>query len=192
MRLPLFALLGVALLAGCSAPSAPQTAAGKPKPSISAKELQALQSDQALAHYDGYGATHFGMDEDSFRSAWKANLTGVVDPAGTCSLLRPSWVRDLADFDFMFEKGHFLRYDVGTPKQVAPGGGKVGMSAAQILALYGKRAVQSPHKYTPGAQYLRVADEQGNVLLFETDAGGKVTRWRIGRPPQIDYEDGCE
>ena len=32
------------------------------------------------------------------------------------------------------------------------------------------------------------------VLLFETDAKGpdaKVTSWRIGVPPAIDYVEGC-
>jgi len=28
-------------------------------------------------------------------------------------------------------------------------------------------------------------------LLFETDAAGKITRWRVGVPPQIDYVEGC-
>ena len=43
-----------------------------------------------------------------------------------------------------------------------------------------------------GASYLRVPlpDGQG-ALVFETDAEGKVVRWRAGLPPQIDYLEGC-
>ncbi|HWI23748.1 MAG TPA: lectin, partial [Lysobacter sp.] len=29
------------------------------------------------------------------------------------------------------------------------------------------------------------------VLVFETDAAGKVTAWRAGVPPQVDYVEGC-
>jgi hypothetical protein len=27
--------------------------------------------------------------------------------------------------------------------------------------------------------------------VFETDAGGTVTEWRAGVPPQVDYVEGC-
>jgi hypothetical protein len=153
--------------------------------------LQALQANQTLGSYTGYGATRFGMDEATFRDAWQADLNGAVDLAGTCSLLQPMWNKQLADFDFMFEHGHFVRYDVGTPKEIAPGGGKVGMNMAQIRALYGPHLQMLPHKYQMNAHYLRIEDGKGDVLLFETDADGKVIRWRVGVPPQIDYEDGC-
>jgi hypothetical protein len=29
------------------------------------------------------------------------------------------------------------------------------------------------------------------VLVFETDAAGKVTEWRAGLPPQVGYIEGC-
>jgi hypothetical protein len=29
------------------------------------------------------------------------------------------------------------------------------------------------------------------VLLFATDADGRVNEWRIGVPPQVDYVEGC-
>ena len=74
------------------------------------------------------------------------------------------------------------------------GGGKVGMSKAQIAALYAG-IEEEPHKYTDG-QYLRIKDAAGGngVLLFETDGKGdaaKVSEWRIGVPPQVDYAEGC-
>ncbi len=43
-----------------------------------------------------------------------------------------------------------------------------------------------------GAKYLRVTrDGSEAVLLFETDAQGRVEEWRIGLPPQVDYVEGC-
>ena len=117
---------------------------------------------------------------------------GSVDAAGGCSYLRPTWVKQPRDFGFLFERGQFARYDVGTGRETAPGGGKVGMDAARLKALYGDRLQASPHKYVAGAQYLRLASPDGrSALIFETDAGGKVVRWRVGVPPQIDYVEGC-
>jgi hypothetical protein len=133
----------------------------------------------------------FGMDEKNFRGAWQGELVGTAATDGGCYYLTPKWIRSSADFGFMFEGGHFVRYDVGESKEIAPGGGKVGMTASQIRALYGQRIEETPHKYEPGALYIRVTGDNHGVLLFETDAAGTVTRWRVGVPPQIDYVEGC-
>ena len=145
-----------------------------------------------LAHYDGYGDMRFGMDDAAFDRAWGGELKATTPAAGSsCISKRPQWVKTPADFAFMFDGGHFVRYDIGTAKEAAPGGGKVGMSEAQIRALYAQVDAQ-PHKYVDGAKYLRVKAPQGDaVLVFETDAGGKVTRWHVGVPPQVDYVEGC-
>lgn len=183
----------VLALAACSSepPPAPAAAQGHYKSTMTAAAVKALQAQDALGSYTGYGAAQFGMDEDAFHAAWRADLKGAVDPAGSCSLLQRPWDNALGDFDFMFEHGHFVRYDVGTPKDVAPGGGKVGMSTAQIRALYGPGMQVLPHKYMQNEHYLRIEDGKGHVLIFETDAKGIASRWRVGIPPQIDNEDGC-
>lgn len=55
------------------------------------------------------------------------------------------------------------------------------------------RIEERPHKYVEDGKYLRLRDEAGDdgVLLFATDGHGKVTEWRIGVPPQVDYVEGC-
>jgi len=57
---------------------------------------------------------------------------------------------------------------------LAPGGGKVGMTRAQLAALYPALEAE-PHTYTDG-QYLRIADPAGGkgVLVFEVDGTGEV------------------
>ena len=94
----------------------------------------------------------------------------------------------------MIEGAKFARIDVRRDDVTAPGGGKVGMTKAQVAALY-PGIEEQPHKYS-GGLYLRVKDAAGGsgVLLFETDGKGddaKVTEWRIGIPPQVDYVEGC-
>lgn len=186
-------------LAGCQAApdesSASTTVTGVPAaaatPATSSTAATTATAG-ALAHADGYGHMRFGMDESAFRHAWQGDLTGAVDAAGGCSYLRPTWVKQPRAFGFMFERGRFVRYDVGTAREVAPGGGRVGMNVAQIRARYGDAVQVMPHKYTAGASYLRIVPPQGQgVLVFETDAEGKVVRWRVGLAPQIDYVEGC-
>ena len=91
----------------------------------------------------------------------------------------------------MVEDGKFVRVDVGNDKEIAPGGGKKGMSADEIGKLYAGRVEIQPHKYEQGAKVLRVSDAGGGVLVFETSSDGKVARWRVGVPPQVDYVEGC-
>ena len=82
---------------------------------------------------------------------------------------------------------------MGTDKETAPGGGKVGMSVEELQKLYGGALKASPHKYTQGGQYLSMdaGDVAPTRLVFEVDAAGKVTSWRVGLSPQVEYVEGC-
>jgi hypothetical protein len=173
-------------------PASPATTSAAVSVSAAVPAVAASENTSTLAHYDGYGDMRFGMDEAAFDQAWGGKLKAAAPAAGSsCISKRPQWVKTPGDFAFMFEDGHFVRYDIGTAKETAPGGGKVGMNEAQLRALYAQVDAQ-PHKYVSGAKYLRVKAPQGDaVLVFETDAGGKVTRWRVGVPPQVDYVEGC-
>jgi hypothetical protein len=189
MRLSvLFAPLCLLALSGCGKPA--PTPAAPPAPTVAASSAAAANGPLAMARYDGYGDMRFGMDEAAFRTAWAGELGGQSGDA--CFYLWPKWVRAPSDFAFMFEHGKFVRYDVGTAKETAPGGGKVGMSGQQIRDLYAGHVTVQPHKYVVGGQVLRVTRADGDgVLVFELDAAGKVTAWRAGVPPQVDYVEGC-
>src|SRR3546814_20566458 len=93
----------------------------------------------------------------------------------------------------MFEDGKFVRYDVGTGREIAPGGGKVGMGVDEIRSLYAGRVAETPHKYVEGGQYLGVEDIRGGQgkLVFAPDGAGKVPSWRVGLPPRVAYGAGC-
>ena len=181
----------IMLLAGCNGAGQPAVPASAASPAI--KSVPAVTADaETMARYDGYDDMRFGMDEATFDKAWGGELKGAPEQDSTCFYKTPKWVKLSRDFAFMFEDGRFVRYDVGTAKEAAPGGGKVGMDEAQIRTLYGARVRVQPHKYVAGAKYLRIAALQGaGALVFETDEHGKVTRWRVGVPPQVDYVEGC-
>jgi hypothetical protein len=198
VRLVLAGLICSVALLGCNSPEQPIAAAASPASTATTATAVVRSSElETTARYDGYGDMRFGMDQASFDDAWGGKLKGAPGQESSCYYKTPKSVKLPADFAFMFEHGRFVRYDVGTDKETAPGGGKVGMSADAIHQLYGPDVVVQPHKYVEGAKYLRVASphaesSQGDgVLVFETDAQGKVTRWHVGIPPQVDYVEGC-
>lgn len=209
-RLPSLLLAAATSLAACNAdrPPAPAatapaatapaattpaatTPAGTPPSEDAAATQPAPAPGSGLAHYDGYGDMRFGMTEDDARKAWGGALNG--EPGDGCHYLNPAWEKSPSYFAFMFDGGKFVRYDVGNDKEIAPGGGRRGMTEAEIDAAYPGRVEKSPHKYVSGGKYLRVkADDGGNgVLVFETDAAGKVSEWHAGVAPQVDYIEGC-
>lgn len=178
-------------------PAAPppmdQPAEDVPPATAPAPATPGAAPDAGPARMDGYGDLRLGMTAEEAKQAWGGELRGVPAEDGGCYYLAPKWVRAPSDFAFMIEGGKFVRYDVGTGKEVAPGGGKVGMGIDEIRRLYAGRIEETPHKYVEGGRYLKVGDAGGGTgkLVFATDAAGKVTSWRIGVPPQVDYVEGC-
>ena len=171
----------------------PATAPGTPAPEATAPTPgDAL----ALSRFDGYGDMHFGTTAGDMPKAWGGELTvRGKDENASCYFMTPKSVTDPGELAFMVGDGKFARYGTRQAKLAAPGGGKVGMTKAEVAALYPGRIEEQPHKYGDG-QYLRIKDAAGGagVLLFETDGktdAAKVTQWRVGVPPQVDYVEGC-
>lgn len=150
-------------------------------------------ANEGQAGFAGYGDMKLGSTTEEAKTAWAGELNGKPGEAGGCYYLTPKWVKKPSDFAFMIEGDKFVRYDVGTDTETAPGGGKVGMSVDQLDKLYAGSLQSTPHKYVQGGQYLSI-DASGvapSKLVFETDAAGKVSAWRVGLSPQVDYVEGC-
>ena len=175
-----------------AAQPAPVTAAPPPAaPAVEPMTPAAAMPASSTGEFTGFRLTRFGMDDAAFRAAFKDTLDGTAGQE-SCYFLWPAPSAAPDEFSFMFEDGKFVRYGTRKDVVVAPGGGKVGMTRAQIDALYAGRIEEQPHKYTDG-KYLRVKSDAGDngVLVFETDAAGNVTEWRVGVEPQVDYVEGC-
>ena len=72
-------------------------------------------------------------------------------------------------------------------------GAQVGDSESRILELYGARARIEPHKYSyPEGHYVVVTPPGDSVhrTIFETFKG-RVTKYRSGRLPAVQYVEGC-
>lgn len=198
-------VIAVTLLSACqrdpaAAPATePQTTATAtpmaeaPAPTPAADDTAAPAGPVSQASFLGYGDMKLGSTVDEARAAWGGELNGAPMEGTTCHYLWPKWITRPADFAFMMEDGRFVRYDVGTDKETAPGGGKVGMSVEELQKLYGGALKGAPHKYTQGGQYLSMdaGDVAPTRLVFEVDAADKVTSWRVGLSPQVEYVEGC-
>lgn len=146
---------------------------------------------------DGYGALDFGMSAEEARAEWAGNplepAVAADDPAA-CHHLSPAGQSTPAQLAFMFEDDLFVRYSVESDQVTAPGGGRVGMDQAALEGLYGKGLESTPHKYVEGGKVLASREDGGALpsrLVFELDAAGRVTSWRVGLAPQVDYVEGC-
>ncbi len=208
-RSPALLLLAIASasLAACK-PAAPETAGTTPAATEVAEPATAPESPAApvaedaraeasgadtRASFAGYGDMKLGSTVAEARTAWAGELGGKPGEGGACYYLTPKWVKKTSDFAFMMEDGKFVRYDVGTDKEAAPGGGKVCMTVDELRKLYDDALQSTPHKYVEGGQYLSVAASgvAPGKLVFETDAAGRVAAWRVGLAPQVDYVEGC-
>jgi hypothetical protein len=72
-------------------------------------------------------------------------------------------------------------------------GAQVGDSESRILELYGTRARIEPHKYMYPEGHYVVVTPPGDTLhriIFET-LKGRVTTYRAGRVPAVQYVEGC-
>ncbi len=93
---------------------------------------------------------------------------------------------------FMVENRHLVRVDVRGMATATGEGARVGDSEEHILELY-PRARREPHKYTDGSYLIAVPGAPADTIsryVFETD-GQRVTTYRAGRYPPVEYVEGC-
>lgn len=197
------ALAIVLSVSACSnpAPDPEPRVAAEPEPMpaeeavAQAPAAPAASNDPAVINFEGFGPATFGVNEEQVRMAWGYPLeAGTPAEGATCyGLFMDPKPEDGQGISFMFENGGFVRYDVDVPLHVAPGDFRVGDSAQDVLAAFEGRVEEQPHKYVEGGRNLIVSPEDGGDarLVFEVDAQGVVTAWRIGVPPQVHYVEGC-
>jgi hypothetical protein len=88
--------------------------------------------------------------------------------------------------------GQVARVEVSDSAVATTAGARIGDTEARINRLYSGRVQTTPHKYTDG-RYLTVRGSGADSvhrLVFETD-GQRVTRYRGGRMPEVEWVEGC-
>lgn len=158
-------------------------------------KAQTTLNGQSKVAIDGIGPVRVGM-----------TLQQAVDSANTPFTLKPgAGVGSNCGFahpaagpkglEFMVTNGKIARVDVLTnPTITTISGAKIGDSEARIKSLYPHRLSVKPHPYVRQGHYLifvpQDAADQKYRVIFETD-GQKVTRFRAGLRPEVEYIEGC-
>lgn len=125
--------------------------------------------------------TAFPLDTNS------RDLCQVVLPGAL-----PRGVRFMIRRDSVGAAPQLERVDVDSVGVRTAEGVAVGDAESVVRRLYGARVRVTPHKYEPRGHYLTV-DATGDTLhriVFETN-GRRVTRFRAGRRPAVDYVEAC-
>jgi hypothetical protein len=115
----------------------------------------------------------------------------LVVRARDCDHVTPT--RTPAGVRFMVVRDTVVRIEVDSAGVRTVDGAQVGDSESRVLELYGTRARIEPHKYTyPNGHYLVIAPPGDPVhrLIFET-LDGRVTMFRAGRVPSVQWAEGC-
>ena len=144
------------------------------------------EPERWTASAQGFGPVSVGMTKTDAASALHTTLAG---PAGIndCTYLRAA--DGLNGVLFMEVMGQIVRIDFTSPGIATAEGIDVGTDTSRVFDAYGSKVTRGPHKYTNG-EYLTIAADATHRIVFETDQQ-RVTRYRVGRLPEVEWVEGC-
>ncbi len=138
----------------------------------------------------GLGPVRAGMTVAQARAALGGELT-VTGSAPACGYAASRHLP--AGVNFMITDGKIARVQVLRGSVATAAGARIGDSEQRVRELYAGHVASSPHKYTNG-HYLTVTPEStadsSMRIVFETD-GSRVTVYRSGMLPQVEWVEGC-
>ncbi|MBE9095839.1 hypothetical protein [Tychonema sp. LEGE 07203] len=99
---------------------------------------------------------------------------------------------------FMVAKGRIARVDIDNDRTTTIAGAKIGNTQQQIINLYPGKIKITPHPYVGrpplNGKYLtfvpKDAADKNYRIIFETSKN-RVTRFRSGKLPEVEYIEGC-
>ncbi len=138
---------------------------------------------------NGIGKLRAGMTVADAKAAYPSFSVPAGDPSA-CSYAKmnglPSGVA------VMVEAGKVARVEVRSGSVATSTGARIGDTEAKIKSLYPNQVAVTPHKYEATGHYLTVtpSGSANNRIIFETD-GKRVTNYRAGARPQVEYVERC-
>jgi len=120
--------------------------------------------------------------------------SALTAPAGgdTASCHYVQWRGGPSGVRVMVEGGRIARVDIDSGGVHTAAGAGIGSAEDEIQRLYRGQVAVTPQKYANG-HYLTVTPDPTDsayAIVFET-TDGRVTRYRAGRRPQVEYVEGC-
>ena len=143
---------------------------------------------------DGAGPLNVGMTIAEVEKAAGARVTihNNQEPQGACVIA--GLVGAPNEFSFMLIKGTIARFDIYDGVMKTAEGAGIGSTEAEVKRLYANEKIEvERHEYVDGGHYLNItvaSAPPGFKFVFETD-GRKVTAFRAGRMPEVDWIEGC-
>jgi hypothetical protein len=139
---------------------------------------------------NGIGEIVVGMSIDDVRRV--AGDFTAPGASAECSYVHPASAP--AGVLVMIARGTVARVDVDSAGVQSDAGVAVGDTSSRVTESYAGRVTVTPHKYVQGGQYLSVrpASPQDSTrrIVFETERG-RVTRFRSGRLPEVEWVERC-
>lgn len=139
---------------------------------------------------DAAGPIRVGMAIDDLKNA-AGTLNPAPNAAAECEYVHPASAP--AGVFVMLAQGVVARIDVDSAGVATAEGVAVGDSVSRVNEAYAGRVTVMPHKYVQGGQYLTVkpaAPRDSLRVVFESEAG-RITRYRVGRLPQVEWVERC-
>ncbi len=138
------------------------------------------------------GQVKIGMTVKEVKALF--NKVTVIDHSDgqECFYLEPQGVPQGAAF--MITDGRVSRIDIDSTQYASLSGAKIGQTEQQVMKLYTNQLKVSRHHYDEKGHYLtfvpKDSRDKNYRMVFETD-GRKITTFRAGKLPEVEFVEGC-
>ena len=151
---------------------------------------QSKRARKFVVSYDRFGPVKIGMTLSQAAKALGVHVTRDAGYEGSdCYYASPK--RGFKNIAFMMSGRRIARIDIDSKDCATDRGAKIGDSEARIKRLYKGRYKVYQHKYVDDGHYIEVEIRGGKYsIIFETD-GKRVVTYRVGKPEQVGYVEGC-
>ena len=165
----------------------------QPGPDTARDSTPEPQSTEWTVSPAGYGPVHSGM---TLAQATQVGGRAFGEPqmgSEECDYFLFAGDSVQGSAHFMVVNGQIARVDVNDSTISTVEGARIGDTEQRIMELYPNRVTVQPHKYSDG-HYLVITPsspaDSGFRIIFETDSQ-RVTTYRAGRMPEVEYIEGC-
>jgi len=151
---------------------------------------QSKRARKFVVSFDRFGSVKIGMTASQAAKVLGVRVTRDAGyEGGSCYYTSPK--RGFKDIAFMMSGRRIARIDINSKEYATDRGAKIGDTEARIKRLYKGKYKVYEHKYVDDAHYIEVMMKGGKYnIIFETD-GKRVVTYRVGRPEQVGYVEGC-